>query len=116
MEEASAEVIKRFARTNRSRANHEAKVHCDLIRDLFENPFRPLPVIPPACRTWNDGTVVKLAQAVYEDRAFERFPILADALEEAGCDQPEPIEHMRVDGPHARGCWALDIVLGKRDI
>jgi hypothetical protein len=116
MEDASAEIIKRFSRSDQAWANHEAKVHCVLIRDLFGNPFRALPAVSPECQTWNDGAVVKIATAVYADRAFEHLPILADALEEVSCDQPELIEHLRTDGPHARGCWAVDVVLRKRDV
>ena len=50
---------------------------------------------------------------IYQERAFERLPILADALEEAGCDDPDILSHLRGPGPHVRGCWALDLVLGK---
>ncbi|MFO0842693.1 MAG: hypothetical protein U0797_09910 [Gemmataceae bacterium] len=55
----------------------------------------------------------QLAVAVHEERAFDRLPILADALEEAGCDEPEFLGHLRGPGPHVRGCWALDLLLGK---
>jgi hypothetical protein len=114
MDEVSAEILKRLSHTDRARADREAKVHADLIRDVFGNPFRPMPALSGSIRTWNGGVVVQLAQAIYQDRAFERLPILADALEEAGCDRLEVIEHLRGPGPHARGCWALDLVLGKR--
>src|SRR5262249_28085440 len=58
---------------------------CAIVRDIFGNPFRP-PQIDSAWLAWNDGTLVRLAQGIYDARAFERLPILADALEEAGCD------------------------------
>jgi hypothetical protein len=54
-----------------------------------------------------------LAEGIYADRAFDRLPILADALEDAGCDAAELLTHFRGPGVHARGCWALDLVLGK---
>jgi hypothetical protein len=54
-----------------------------------------------------------LAQAIYEERAFDRLPILADALEESGCYNADLLAHCRSDGPHVRGCWAVDLVLGK---
>ena len=73
------------------------------------NPFRPVTADP----RWLTATAVALAQAIYEDRAFDRMPILADALEEAGCDDADVLTHLRGDGPHARGCWAVDLVLGK---
>jgi hypothetical protein len=62
---------------------------------------------------WNGGTVQRLAQAIYEEEAFERLPILADALEDAGCDDYLLLSHMRGPGPHARGCFVLDAILGK---
>ena len=64
-------------------------------------------------RSWLTSTVVGLADAIYADRAFDRLPILADALEEAGCDHPNVPAHCRGPGPHARGCWVVDLLLGK---
>jgi len=83
-----------------------------LLRDLLGNPFRPV-VIEQAWLRWREGTVVNLAQAIYDDRAFDRLPILADALEEAGCTNPDLVAHCRSPGPHVRGCWAVDAILGK---
>jgi len=84
-----------------------------LLQEIFGSPFHPLPRISPAWLAWETGTVPKLAAAVYDERAFDRLPILADALEEAGCDAAELLAHLRGSGPHARGCWALDLLLGK---
>ena len=81
----------------------------DRIADLFGNPFRRVPFDP----LWRSSTAVALAAGVYADRAFDRLPILADALEDAGCDAAELLAHLRGDGPHVRGCWALDLVLRK---
>jgi hypothetical protein len=89
----------------------ERRRQCDLLRDLF-SPFRPV-AASTAWLAWNDGTVRKLAQAIYDARAFERLPILADALEEAGCDNADILSHCRGSGPHARGCWPVDLLLGK---
>jgi hypothetical protein len=80
-----------------------------LIRDIFGNPFRPI-VADPA---WLTPTVVGIATSLYEDRAFDRLPILADALEEAGCTNADLLLHCRQPGEHVRGCWAVDLVLGK---
>jgi hypothetical protein len=80
-----------------------------LLRDIFGNPFRPVTADP----AWLTSTVVSLAAGIYQDRAFDRSPILADALEDAGCDNADILTHLRSDGPHVRGCWALDLVLGK---
>jgi hypothetical protein len=81
----------------------------DLLRDIFGNPFRPAAIDP----RWLTSTAVSLAGAIYEERAFDRLPILADALEDAGCDNADILTHLRGEGPHARGCWAVDLVLGK---
>ncbi len=62
---------------------------------------------------WNDGAIPKMAQAIYDDRAFDRLPILADALEDAGCDNQEILDHCRSNGEHVRGCWVVDLILGK---
>ncbi|HET6574544.1 MAG TPA: hypothetical protein VFG68_13130 [Fimbriiglobus sp.] len=63
---------------------------------------------------WRTSTAVPLAQAIYDSRAFDRLPILADALEEAGCEDPGVLGHCRGPGPHMRGCWVVDLVLGKQ--
>jgi hypothetical protein len=83
-----------------------------LLRDIFGNPFRPVPA-DPNWLSWNDGTIPELAQAVYDDRAFDRLPVLADALEEAGCVNADMLAHCRGPGPHVRGCWVVDLLLGK---
>jgi len=57
--------------------------------------------------------VLHLAQAIYDDRAFDQLPILADALQEAGCTSREVLDHCRSPGPHVRGCWVVDLILGK---
>jgi hypothetical protein len=81
----------------------------DLLRDIFGNPFRPLTLASPL------GTpiVSGIARVIYEERAFERLPILADALEDAGCADRDILDHLRGPGPHVRGCWVLDLILDK---
>ncbi len=81
----------------------------DLVRCIFGNPFRPVAADP----AWRTSTVVGLAAAVYADRAFDRLLILADALEDAGCDHPDVLAHCRTHPEHARGCWVVDLILGK---
>jgi hypothetical protein len=78
-----------------------------LLRDVLGNPFRPVPVDP----SWLTPAVVRLAQSVYDARAFDRLPILADALEQAGCTDAEVLGHCRQPGTHARGCWVIDGLL-----
>jgi hypothetical protein len=83
-----------------------------LIRDVFGNPFRPTSVDPLWLRS-HDGAAVKRAQAIYDNRAFERMPMLADILEQAGCQDAAILAHCRRPGPHVRGCWVIDLLLGK---
>ena len=79
------------------------------LRDIFGNPFRPV-AFDTAWRTEN---TVGLAARLYEERDFAAMPILADALEESGCDNPDILSHCREPGVHVRGCWVVDLVLGK---
>lgn len=80
---------------------------CGLFRCLFGNPFRPAAIDP----RWRTSTVLGLARAIDEGRTYDRLPILADALEDAECDDDALLAHCRDGGPHARGCWAIDGVL-----
>jgi hypothetical protein len=91
----------------------ERKAQARLLRDVFGNPFRPVR-LNAAWLAWRHGSVPKLAQAVYDGRAFDRLPVLADALEEAGCDDAEVLTHLRAPGEHARGCWVVDLTLGRK--
>jgi hypothetical protein len=85
-----------------------------LLRDIFGPlPFRKVTLSPSLLR-WHDCTVVKLAQAIYESRSFGDLPILADALEDAGCDNEAVLTHCREQGGvHVPGCWLLDLLLQK---
>ncbi|MBP3955026.1 hypothetical protein J8F10_06990 [Gemmata sp. G18] len=79
------------------------------MRDILGNPFRPVPFSPE----WRTSTAVGLASQMYESRDFSAMPILADALQDAGCDRADVLDHCRGPGPHVRGCWVVDLVLGK---
>ena len=81
----------------------------NLLREVLGNPFRPVSVDP----AWLTSTVVTLANGIYEQRAFDRMPILADALQDAGCENADILDHCRGSGPHVRGCWVVDLLLGK---
>jgi hypothetical protein len=82
----------------------------DLLRCVFGLlPFRSISVDAPSL----SSIVTTMAHAIYNERAFDRLPILADALEEAGCTSPEILAHCRGPGPHVRGCRVVDLVLGK---
>ncbi len=89
---------------------------CELLREVFGNPFRPVSVAP----AWQTAAALELARAAYAERHLPsghldsaRLAILADALEEAGCEDEAVLSHLRSSGPHVRGCWALDLILGK---
>jgi predicted RNA-binding protein with RPS1 domain len=71
------------------------------------------PLIPPEVLNWNDGLVVRMARDIREGRAFDEMPVLADALEDAGCVEAVVLAHLRDRGPHARRCWVLDLLLGR---
>jgi hypothetical protein len=75
-------------------------------------PFRPI-TITPAWLSWHDGLLVSMARQMYDSRDFTDMPALADALEEAGCDNTDILGHCRSGGEHVRGCWIVDLVLGK---
>ncbi|AMV25141.1 hypothetical protein VT84_12150 [Gemmata sp. SH-PL17] len=79
------------------------------LHDIFGNPFRPITFLPE----WHSSTAVALASQMYESRDFGAMPILADALQDAGCDSADVFDHCRGPGPHVRGCWVVDLVLGK---
>jgi hypothetical protein len=83
--------------------------HREILRDLFGNPFQPVALNP----SWRTPTVLALAQEIYDSRAFNRLPALANALEEAGCRDADLLAHCRGAGPHVKGCWAVDLLLGK---
>jgi hypothetical protein len=108
-----AMVCAKFAVGKRAGAA-EAASQCLLVRDIFGNPFRPITPEP----AWRTPAVVSLATAAYEERLLpagtldaDRLAVLADALEEAGCDNADILSHLRGPGPHVRGCWVVDQLL-----
>jgi hypothetical protein len=82
------------------------------LRDVFSQPFRPT-VIELDWLAWKNASVVKIAQRIHQRRAFADLPILADALEEAGCTSADILGHLRGPEPHVRSCWVIDLILGK---
>jgi len=90
-----------------------------IVRCIFGNPFRPV-AVEPSWLAWRDRAVVKMAQAAYDDRLLPAghldpagLAVLADALEDAGCTDADVLGHLRGPGPHVRGCWVVDLLLGK---
>jgi Inner membrane component of T3SS, cytoplasmic domain len=88
-------------------------IQADLLRDIFVNPCLPIATMDPSWLAWNEGTIRRMAQTIYDERRFRDLPILADALEEAGCDNQDILHHCRQWGEHGRGCWVVDNLIGK---
>ena len=92
---------------------HPTKCQCSILRCLFGPlPFHPV-VIEPEWLSWGGGTILALAESVYRECAFNRLPYVGDALEEAGCSDFDILDHCRRQGEHFRGCWVIDLLLGK---
>jgi hypothetical protein len=102
------------------RTGGEQSAQAELLRDILGNPFRPASACDPAWLARKVGAVAQLAQTAYDDRRLPKgtlemanLVLLADALEDSGCTDTELLGHLRSPGPHVRGCWAVDLVLGK---
>jgi hypothetical protein len=94
----------------RAIVDREHREQSSLIRDIFGNPFRPVSLNT----AWLTSDVVALARGIYDERAFDRMPILADALQDAGCENDDILNHCRDEKQtHVRGCWVVDLLLGK---
>jgi hypothetical protein len=87
----------------------ELAAQAALLRDIFGNPFHKV----KCKKTWQTDTTRALASQMYESRDFSAMPILADALQDVGCDNDDILNHCRQSGQHVRGCWVVDLVLGK---
>lgn len=88
----------------------EEAIQAELLRDIFGDPFRELALDSQ----WATQTVIAIAKEMYSSRDFGAIRTLADALEAAGCGDVDILEHCRSRGPHVRGCWVVDLILGKR--
>jgi hypothetical protein len=97
-----------FSATETERGQQQA-----VLRDIIGNPFRPI-TLDPAWLTWHDGLLVSMARQMYDSRDFADMPVMADALEEAGCTDADILGHCRSVGEHVRGCWVVDALLGKQ--
>jgi hypothetical protein len=112
------DAVRRHA-TFTAAARAEQRAVADLVREVYGNPFHQVQ-LNPAWKSWNNGIVLKLAQAAYDERSLPtghldpaRLALLADALEDAGCTDAEILGHLRGPGPHVRGCWAVDLIQEK---
>lgn len=91
----------------------ELKRLADVLREIAGDPFAAIH-LEGTLVAWRDGTIPKLAQACYDSNDFSMIGILGDALEEAGCNEPAILEHVRREQTHYRGCWLVDLILGKK--
>jgi hypothetical protein len=114
----TAAVRSSIARAESGATTREAedRLQFELLRDIFGNPFHPVSISP----IWLTPTVKNLATAAYDNRTLPagtldtaRLAVLADALEEVGCDNADILSHLRGPGVHVRGCWVMDLLLGK---
>jgi hypothetical protein len=111
----AARAVFRFSVANRSSIpggdvmvlEHQAQAN--LLRDVCGNPFHTA-TVDSAWLAWGGGIIPKLAQGIYDERAFDRLPVMADALEDAGCADRTILDHLRSLGPHCRGCFVVDSV------
>ncbi|VTR93233.1 Uncharacterized protein OS=Sorangium cellulosum (strain So ce56) GN=sce5710 PE=4 SV=1 [Gemmata massiliana] len=101
--------LMQFMSQAEGRSSIEEIAQAALLAELFGAPFRSLSANP----SWITTDVLALAKGIYQEKAFDRMPILADALQDAGCGNAEVLDHCRGPGPHVRGCWVIDLVLGK---
>lgn len=110
-----ADYVRRALSVPDWRGEHaEEAVQCRLLRDIVGLWPPLLPPVEPLWLAAHDGAVVRLAQAVYDEQAFDLLPILADALEDAGCTDARLLDHCRQPGEHVRGCWVIDWLLAKQ--
>jgi hypothetical protein len=101
-----------LASYGRAAANAAERAFADFLREIFPNPFRPVH-IDRAWLRWSDGTVRRIAETINDEGDFERMGVLAHALEEAGCTDENILGHLRGPGPHVRGCWVVDLIMGR---
>ncbi|MCI0640649.1 MAG: hypothetical protein L0Y72_20025 [Gemmataceae bacterium] len=98
-----------FRSASKTDHDQEQSRQCRHLRDIFGDPFRPISALP----TWLTVDVIELARTIYDERAFDRLPELADALEQAGCTHADLLAHLCQPEEHVRGCWAVDLLLGE---
>lgn len=110
----AAEALMKAAPKGKRRGarKEELAAQAALFRCIFGNPFHPV-ALDPSVLNWSCEALPKMAKKIYEERAFELLPIVADALQEAGCKDPQILEHCRGPGPHVRGCFVVDLLLEK---
>ena len=110
----AAAYVSAAAVTGQDTLSDSREAVCDLLREILGPlPFHPI-TCDPIWLSWHDGLVLSMAQRMYDSRDFSDMPVLADALEEAGCEDQDILGHCRSGGEHVRGCWVIDALLGKK--
>jgi hypothetical protein len=105
----NAFLVSEYALKAASDQTGEKALQCALLREVFGNPFQRIRIN----RRWLSPAVKQLSEQIYAEASFDRLPSLADVLEEAGCADTDILDHCRQQGPHVRGCWVVDLILGK---
>jgi hypothetical protein len=105
----NAELVSEYALKAASDQAGEKALQCALLREVFGNPFQRIRI----SRRWLTPKVKQLSEQIYAESSFDQLRMLADALEEAGCSDGEIVRHCRSDGPHVKGCWAIDLLLAR---
>ena len=90
----------------------ERAAQCRFLHCVLGNPFRPV-AVDPAWLSWHGGIVGTVARSIYDLRCYVEMPVLALALEQAGCDNADLLAHCRQPGDHVRGCFVLDLLLDR---
>jgi hypothetical protein len=103
--------IAEFARA--AARSPEGRCQAGLLRCVFGDPFLPVPALGLDLLAWNGAAVERCGESIYRGRRFDDLPVLADCLEEAGCTDAALLGHLRGPGPHALGCWTLNLILGR---
>ena len=100
------------AMTKPQQQDTERTEQAALLRCTFGTPWHPITVAPDVL-AWQSGTVVRMAEVIYNERRWDSMPLLGDALEDAGCGDQAVLDHCRGSGPHARGCFVVDAILDR---
>ena len=104
-----------FASQDRSNwdkiSNQEDKAHLEMVREVYGNPFQ-MDELKQQKSNWTNKTIVNIAESIYQDNEFGDLGVLGDALEEAGCDSSEVLDHCRASEGHFKGCWVVDLIRG----
>ncbi len=109
LERREEEAVTKLLEQSNKMVRREEAEHCQILRDIFGNPFHHIAIDS----SWLTPAVKALAQSIYDERTFDQMTFLGEELVKSGCDNQEILGHCRGPGPHARGCWVVDLLLGR---